>query len=150
MQIRGRLMRWAAVGAAVVTVVFGGGGAVGAAASGGFAHSPAGAPRSAGSHSQGPAGLYEVFAGGADLGQMVLGSDQTVQITLTDGQDLGLWITTGTSFAMSFTASDGTDVGCTFSAVVGKKSLSSAKKPGNYTCPGNEVLTWYALKLHLV
>jgi hypothetical protein len=90
------------------------------------------------------AGTYELFVGALDLGQLVLNVDHTFQMSV-DGET-GEWITTGKSLAMSITASPVADIGCTFSASVGGKSLNSAKKPGDYVCPGDAITPWYALK----
>jgi hypothetical protein len=138
------------VAAAVVAVTLGTGGAVAGAAPGGFAHGPAGTTpgRSVAGHGAGrtksAVGSYDLVVGGNDFGLMVLGSDQSVQIN--GNGDTGVWVTSGTAIAISITNSTVDDVGCTFSATVGKKGLASAKKPGSYICPGNDLSIWYATR----
>ena len=147
MLVRGRWQR-VAVGAAVVvgSMVLAASGAGAAGSGGGLAHGPSvgSAAPSAPSHTKSAAGTYELFVGALDLGPLVLNVDHTFQMSV-DGET-GEWITTGKSLAMSITASPMADIGCTFSATVGGKSLNSAKKPGDYVCPGDAISPWYALK----
>ncbi len=135
--------RWprAVAGTAVVmvSVILGGTGAGAAGAGHGLS---VGGDRSA-AHAKSAAGTYELFTDGGDIGQLVLNADQTFQISLGES---GVWVTTGKSLALSVTASPYADIGCTFSGTVGAKSLNSAKKPGNYICPGGGITPWYALR----
>jgi hypothetical protein len=131
-----------------VTAVTGGvmiSGAVAGAAPG-FAHRPAvkTTGRASAGHTKSPVGGYEIFENGQDAGRLLLNTDQSVSF-LGNGDD-GLWVKTGSSIAISITSSFGDDTGCTFSGVIGKKELNSAKKQGNYVCPGDEGVNfqWYA------
>jgi hypothetical protein len=134
-----------AVGLAVIVggVVLVGAGA-GAAGRTGHGLAAGGGARPAGHHAKGAAGTYVLIANGAEEVQLVLKADQTFQISA--GQS-GVWITTGKSIALSVTASPYGDAGCTFAGTVTARNLNSAKKPGNYVCPGGEgVFPWYALR----
>jgi hypothetical protein len=141
----GMWLRWGAVVGAVVVASLGVGGATAMAArSVGGLPRPASASPAANGHSKSVVGTYEMFAGSQVFTLLVLQSDHT--FTMTAIGDTGLWVTSSKAIAISITASTADNTGCTFSASVTKKSLSSAKKPGNYFCPAGSFNTWYAVK----
>jgi hypothetical protein len=138
--------RWwkVAMTVTVLGATVGVGAAVASAAPDGLPHRPAvTAPQSAAGHAKSAAGSYDVFAGDQNLGLLVLGADQSAQFSLI-GDD-GVWVSSGTSIAISVQTSSTSDVGCTFSGTVTKKGLNTAKKPGSYFCPGGTITPWYAV-----
>jgi hypothetical protein len=89
--------------------------------------------------------IYDFVAGGIDFGDIDVFTNHTFSIP--SASDTGVWTSTGKAFAMSVTQGP-SDTGCTFSGSRGKKGIGSAKKQGNYVCPGNPpgTSTWYAVK----
>jgi hypothetical protein len=102
-----------------------------------------GAMASAATKPPSAAGTYAITIAGTSYGELVLNTNQTYSVS--GNTDTGVWSTTGKAFAMSVTATNG-DEGCTFSGKLGKSGIGSARKQGNFTCPGDHLGKWYATK----
>ena len=93
---------------------------------------------------------FELKGAGVASGTMTItGTTHTWSLAFTIATWSGTYHRDLNQIALTITAAtDPVDVGCVFSGIVDRAGISSARKPGTYTCPGSPGAsgTWYAVK----